>query len=134
MTKIYFDQLKNPLTMDMNRRQFVTTSLAAGIVLPTAMAMSSSAFAAAPKKGGKFRLGMGHGSTTDSLDPGTIENGMGQNVLFSYANHLTEVGKEGQLIPELAAEYGSDEQVRLSGQVISLTHSHRSTKTQELAV
>ncbi|HIG37347.1 MAG TPA: peptide ABC transporter substrate-binding protein, partial [Oceanospirillaceae bacterium] len=53
------------------------------------------------------RLGMGHGSTTDSLDPGTIENGMGQNVLFAYANHLTEVGKEGQLIPELAAEYGA---------------------------
>jgi len=106
MSKIYTDQF-NPLTADMGRRQFVTTSLAAGIILPTAMAMAGSAVASMPKKGGKFRVGMGHGSTTDSLDPGTIENGMSRDVLYAYANHLTEVSKEGQLIPELAAEYGA---------------------------
>ncbi|MGY8908180.1 MAG: hypothetical protein ACKVJI_12965, partial [Pseudomonadales bacterium] len=99
MSKIYTDQFTNPLTADMNRRQFVTSSLAAGIILPTAMAMAGNATAGAHKAGGKFRLGMGHGSTTDSLDPGTSENGMSQNIIFAYANHLTEVGKEGQLIP-----------------------------------
>ena len=77
MSKIYTDHLNNSLTADISRRKFVTTSLAAGIVLPTAMAMAGNAMASTPKKGGKFRLGMGHGSTTDSLDPGTIENGMG---------------------------------------------------------
>jgi len=107
MSKNYTDHLTNALTADIGRRKFVTTSLAAGIVLPTAMAMAGNAVASTPKKGGKFRLGMGHGSTTDSLDPGTHENGMSQHVLFTYANHLTEVSNEGQLIPELAVEYGA---------------------------
>jgi peptide/nickel transport system substrate-binding protein len=107
MSKDQIDQLKNPFTMDLNRRQFVTSSLAAGIILPTALAAAGNASAGAHKAGGKFRLGMGHGSTTDSLDPGTSENGMSQNVIFAYCNHLTEVSKEGQLIPELASEYGA---------------------------
>ena len=77
MSKDYIEGLKTPLTADMNRRQFVTSSLAAGIILPTAVAMAGNASAGAHKAGGKFRLGMGHGSTTDSLDPGTSENGMG---------------------------------------------------------
>ncbi|MFT7178965.1 MAG: peptide/nickel transport system substrate-binding protein [Oceanospirillaceae bacterium] len=107
MSKNHTDHLTNILTADISRRKFVSTSLAAGIVLPAAMSMAGNAVASTPKKGGKFRLGMGNGSTTDSLDPGTIENNMSQNVLYAYANHLTEVGKKGQLIPELAAEYGA---------------------------
>jgi len=87
MSKTYNNPLNEVLTADISRRQFVTSSLAAGIVLPTAMAMTANAVAVAHKAGGKFRLGMGHGSTTDSLDPGTIENGMGTHVLFTYANH-----------------------------------------------
>ena len=59
MSKDQIDQLKNPFTMDINRRQFVTSSLAAGIILPTAMAVSGTASAGAHKAGGKFRLGMG---------------------------------------------------------------------------
>jgi len=70
MSKDQIDQLKNPFTMDLNRRQFVTSSLAAGIILPTALAAAGNASAGSHKAGGKFRLGMGHGSTTDSLDPG----------------------------------------------------------------
>lgn len=105
MSKDQIDQLNNPFTMDINRRQFVTSSLAAGIILPTAIAMAGNAVASAPKKGGKLRVGMGHGSTTDSLDPGTYENGMNQNLCFAFCNHLTEVNNKGQLIPELASEY-----------------------------
>ena len=90
MPKNHNDQLINPLTADLSRRQFVTTSLAAGIVLPAAMAMAGNAVAGSPKKGGTFRLGMGHGSTTDSLDPGTHENSMSQCLAFAYANNLTD--------------------------------------------
>jgi len=94
MSKNHTDYLTNALTADISRRKFVTTSLAAGIVLPTAMAMTGNAVAGAPKKGGKFRLGMGHGSTTDSLDPSTIENGMGQNVLFLMLTTLQRLAKK----------------------------------------
>jgi len=66
----------------------------------------SGAVAAAPKKGGHFRVGMGHGSTTDSLDPATWENGFTQ-MTFGYGtnNHLTEILPNGQLSPELAESW-----------------------------
>ncbi|MBT6275670.1 MAG: ABC transporter substrate-binding protein, partial [Chromatiales bacterium] len=67
--------------------------------------LTNNAYAATPKKGGKLRMGLGHGSTTDSLDPGTHENGMSQMVVFSYTNHLTEVDNTGKLIPELSSSF-----------------------------
>ena len=57
MPKDQIDQLKNPFTMDLNRRQFVTSSLAAGILLPTAMALAGNATAGSHKAGGKLRWG-----------------------------------------------------------------------------
>ncbi len=53
----------------INRRQFITSMLAAGVVLPTAMTMASEVQAADPKKGGKLRHGTGYGATTDVIDP-----------------------------------------------------------------
>ena len=55
-----------------------------------------------PKKGGFFKIGLGHGSTTDSLDPGTHENGMSAIIVNTYTNYLTEVDNTGKLVPELA--------------------------------
>lgn len=40
---------------------------AAALILPAGMRAAH----AAPKKGGTLRVGMGHGSTSDSLDPGS---------------------------------------------------------------
>lgn len=89
----------------IDRRTFVSSLIAAGVALPAALSMSSAVMAATPKQGGKLRQGFGHGSTTDTLDPGTHENGMSQNVVYTYANHLTEVSNTGELIPELAESY-----------------------------
>ncbi len=86
----------------IDRRQFVMGALAAGVALPTALSMAGEAIAATPKKGGHIKFGRGHGSTTDSLDPATSENGFQVQVNFSYANNLTEVANDGSLIPELA--------------------------------
>lgn len=59
-----------------------------------------------PKRGGTLRIGMGHGSTTDTLDPATFENAfassMGMGGLFNY---LTAVDEKNQLAPELAEEW-----------------------------
>ncbi|MCP4789468.1 MAG: ABC transporter substrate-binding protein [Gammaproteobacteria bacterium] len=99
----YLETIKRQLAAGrLNRRQFISSSLVAGIALPTAMGMASNVMAGTPKRGGTFRLGIPHGSTTDSLDPGTHENGMSQGVCYAYCNHLMEVGPNGQLRPELA--------------------------------
>jgi len=69
--------------------------------------MAGDAMAMTPKKGGKFRVGMGHGSTTDSLDPGTYENSMTTFTGYLHTNHLTEVDNEGNLAAELAESFDS---------------------------
>lgn len=93
----------------IDRRQFILSALAAGVVLPSAMTMASDALAMTPKKGGKFRIGSGHGSTTDSLDPGTYENGFMTFTGYLYGNNLTEVNNKGELVPELAESYDSSD-------------------------
>ena len=87
----------------LSRRQFMTSMLAAGVVVPTAMGWADKAMAMTPKKGGSFKMGLGHGSTTDSLDPATYENGFMQNTGYAYGNHLTEVDSDGTLVGDLAS-------------------------------
>ena len=89
----------------IDRRRFITSVLATGMSLPAALSMAGSAMAATPKSGGHFRLGMAYGSTTDSLDPGTYENGMMTATGYLHGNHLTEVSNTGDLIPELAESW-----------------------------
>ena len=91
----------------VSRRQFISAVVAAGVALPAAMSLSESVLAATPKKGGRLRQGFGHGSTTDSLDPATTENGMMTNVNYTYANNLTEVAPDGSLVGELAESFES---------------------------
>ena len=90
----------------ITRREFMGRASALGIAVGLASSLASRAvLAAAPKKGGKFRLGLGHGSTTDSLDPATYENGFTANLDYTIANALTEVKADGQLGPELAESW-----------------------------
>ena len=89
----------------ISRRQFIMTAIAAGATLPMAMSMAGRAMAATPAKGGRLRQGLGYGSTTDTLDPGTSENGFTQALHYSYGNQLTEVDSDGSLIPELAESF-----------------------------
>lgn len=93
----------------ISRREFMQGATALGVTIAAASTMAVRAEAA--NDGGTFRLGQGHGSTTDSLDPATYENGFSQNLCFAIANHLTEVGSDGQLRPELAESYASDDAI-----------------------
>ena len=96
-------------TGQIDRRTFVRSLLATSIALPTALSIASSVEAATPKRGGLLRLGMGHGSTTDTLDPSTSENGFTLTSNYAWSNHLTEVGPDGNLRPELAENYSSSD-------------------------
>ncbi len=101
------DQLKTLLEAgQIGRREFMGRALAAGATVAMASTLASKALKAAmPKKGGRFRMGMGHGSTTDSLDPGTFENGYIQVIGYGLRGHLTEVSNTGKLIPDLAESW-----------------------------
>ena len=54
----------------ISRREFTQLALASGLTLAAANTMFTNAARAEPKKGGTFKLGLAHGATTDSMDPG----------------------------------------------------------------
>ncbi|MGB3314923.1 MAG: ABC transporter substrate-binding protein [Albidovulum sp.] len=74
---------------------------AAGLILPASMRKA----AAEPKKGGTLRIGIGHGSTSDSLDPATYEQLFTQTLGACLHCYLTEVAPDGTLIGELAESW-----------------------------
>lgn len=88
----------------LSRRDFLqaATVLGFGAVAPTILSRPAHA---APKQGGKFTAGIGHGSTTDSLDPGTYENDFIIGTAFARFNYLTEIDNQGNLIGELAESW-----------------------------
>jgi hypothetical protein len=77
---------------------------AAGLVLP-----GMAGAARAQTRGGTFRIGIGHGSTTDGLDPGLWDNLYPQTFAAARHNYLIEVAADGQLVPELAESWESDD-------------------------
>lgn len=106
MKDLFVAQQRSRLsTGSVSRRQFMTSMVAAGVAIPTAMGWANSAMAAAPVKGGAFKMGIGHGSTTDSLDPATFENGFMTGTGFMYGNCLTEVAPDGTLVGDLASDW-----------------------------
>ena len=92
----------------LNRRGFLKTTAATAIAasLPMGAAM------AAPKKGGHLRVGKGHGQTTDTLNPGTWENGFTIGMAFAIHGRLTEVAPDGSLVPELAESWEASEDAK----------------------
>ncbi|WP_372893860.1 ABC transporter substrate-binding protein [Rhodosalinus sp.] len=96
----------------LSRRDFVASVLSAGVVLPTALTLADRAQAATPKRGGDVRFGMGHGSTTDSLDPATYENGFMTNTGYLWGNSLTEVAPDGTLRGDLVESWEATSDAR----------------------
>ncbi len=91
---------------EMDRREFMrrmsTFGLAAGV---SPWLFSNFAQAASPKRGGRFRMGLAGGSTSDSLDTATLNDAM--NIIANYTcrNHLVEIDADGKPIPELAENW-----------------------------
>jgi peptide/nickel transport system substrate-binding protein len=85
--------------------QGATALGAAGLILPA----SYRAARAEPKRGGTFRIGLGHGNTTDGYDPGLIDNLYAQVFAAARHNQLIEVAADGQLIPEIAESWESSD-------------------------
>ncbi len=105
-SETFLDDLKSKLkTGAIDRRQFMTNSLAAGMTVAAATTFADSVEAATPKKGGTVRVGKAHGSTTDTLDPGLFENGFTIGMGFGFNGFLTEVAADGSLAPSIATSW-----------------------------
>ena len=90
----------------VSRRQFVQLAMAAGFTATTAQTMFVKAARAEPKKGGTFRMGVGHGATTDSLDPATYPDQFtGTMGWGAIGNSLTEMNAKGEVVPDLAESF-----------------------------
>lgn len=91
----------------ISRRDFMRRATALGV--STALAtgvLSKAGYAQEPKKGGKFIIGLGHGATTDSLDPGTYPDSMtGVCGWGAPSNSLTEMDEAGNIVPDLAESF-----------------------------
>lgn len=90
----------------MTRRGLLKSGMAmtaAGLIVPAGMAMAQSE----PKKGGVFRIGLGHGSTTDTYDPGLWDQLYVQTFAAARVNYLIEIAADGNLVPELAESWDS---------------------------
>jgi peptide/nickel transport system substrate-binding protein len=102
-----FDKLGRMLSAGaITRRDFLNRAALLGVGTAVAATYADKLVQAAePKKGGTLRLGIGHGSTTDSLDPATYENLYTQTVGGAIHNKLTVVSNTGELAPELAESW-----------------------------
>lgn len=87
----------------MDRRTFLSGAMAVGTALYTGPL--SAQVAETPKRGGTFRLGLGAGSTSDSLDPGTYDDAFMQTTGHALHNYLTEVNSDLQIVGELAESW-----------------------------
>jgi peptide/nickel transport system substrate-binding protein len=92
----------------ISRRQFITQVSALGFAVALSPAiLAGTAHASVPKKGGRLVIGITGGSTTDSMDPGTLTSNMNQNVNWQIRNSLVEIDHNFNAIPELAESWGS---------------------------
>lgn len=90
----------------MGRREFIQFGLALGLSTTAASSLFSKAVRAEPKKGGTFRIALGSGATTDTLDPATYPDTF--NGVFGWGtlrSSLTEVAADGQIVPDVAESF-----------------------------
>src|SRR5574343_922833 len=87
----------------LSRRDFIQFVMASGVTLAAAQAMFTRAARAEPKQGGTFKAAVGHGQTTDSLDPATWSNGFtfawGKSVMGAP---LVQISPKNEIIPHVA--------------------------------
>ena len=92
------------------RREFIQLALASGITVAAADTLFTEVLAQTPKRAGKLKIALGHGSTTDSLDPATYPDQYTGTVCWgSMSNSLTEVDAKGNIVGDLAESMESSD-------------------------
>jgi peptide/nickel transport system substrate-binding protein len=97
---------ENFIKGNLSRREFIRRMSALGLATAISPALLSRfAHAAKPKRGGRLRLACTGGSTTDSLDPGTLTSQYNMFLNFQMRNCLVEIDNNFNAIPELAESW-----------------------------
>ncbi|HEY1943646.1 MAG TPA: ABC transporter substrate-binding protein [Roseiarcus sp.] len=92
----------------MSRREFMgrAAALGASTAVISSLLASADAYAAdTPRKGGVLRLGLGGGSTTDSIDITSYNDSVMIDVAHGLFDGLVEWGEDGKPKPDLAASF-----------------------------
>jgi peptide/nickel transport system substrate-binding protein len=91
----------------ISRREFIAYASAVGLSVAISPALlPANARAAAPQRGGRLRMGLNGGATSDTLDPGIQLAMMPQTLVYgTLANSLVEIDADGQPQPELAESW-----------------------------
>jgi peptide/nickel transport system substrate-binding protein len=90
----------------LSRREFMVGAMAAGVTISAASSMFSQIARAEPKQGGKLRIALGHGATTDSLDPATYPDQFTLLAMWgTLSNSLTEIDAKGNAVGDLAESF-----------------------------
>jgi peptide/nickel transport system substrate-binding protein len=98
----------------LSRREFVEFAVASGLTATVADTMFNAAARAEPKRGGLMRMALGHGATSDSLDPATYPDAFTGTVGWgSLSNSLTEVDWKGDINPDLAESIDVSEDAKV---------------------
>jgi peptide/nickel transport system substrate-binding protein len=91
---------------DISRRGFLNGAAALGLSAGAAGALlPRAARAQTPRKGGTIRVAKGHGQTTDTLNPGTWDNGFVIAMAYGLHGFLTGVDTDGSVEPQLAESW-----------------------------
>jgi len=113
MTKQLKRGLKDALGHDarlgkLSRRDFMRLSMAAGMSVSAASGLwSSDVLAQTPRKGGKFRLGVHDGNTSDTMDPGKYQSVGEIQLAHTHRSYLTEITSENALGPDMADSWSA---------------------------
>ncbi len=95
---------KHDDSFGLTRRQLLAAGAGGTVVMGLSGLLGPEAFAAGPKQGGHLKVGIGAGSTSDTMDPGLATDTYMQFVGFGLRNTLTEMD-DGKLIPDLAESW-----------------------------
>ncbi|NGO55513.1 ABC transporter substrate-binding protein [Allomesorhizobium camelthorni] len=98
----------------VNRRRFLQSAAAIGAIgIGSASGiLPSLAEVTTPKKGGHFKIGVGSGSTSDTLDPATYYETFMYIFGHSLHGYLTEMSPDGNLVGELAESWEPSKDAR----------------------
>lgn len=98
--------LIRPRTGGVTRRGVLRGGAALGAAAAMGPLGATRALAqAAPKRGGVFRMGIAHGNTSDTLDPGVAEHVFTQVFIQALHGFMTEIAADGSLVGEIAESW-----------------------------
>ncbi|MEK9799483.1 MAG: ABC transporter substrate-binding protein [Alphaproteobacteria bacterium] len=106
-TQIKVEELQSSfLSGKIGRRSFMTGALALGVSLTGASTVVEQALAATPKQGGRLRVGITGGATSDVLDPGQILDAYMINVSMGQVRpNMTKINPDGSVAADLVESW-----------------------------